>query len=176
MGMNCDRIYTNIEVCTQPVGAYMSVNLFDFKLISLSVLLMSLISGSPIQAETCRGLKVIGGEGTSVRKTVSPISTLITRNNWNTDFAVPGGRAFNRYVVTILPENNANYDIKLNFKYSDNTAIEFFNQNNVAVRAKKPFKITAEPPTQSDPFQVNVFVGGISAIGNTYTVSVLACQ
>lgn len=153
----------------------MLLNQSNLKFLGLSMVLC-LISTPSVQAQVCRPLKLIGGEGTRVKKTVSPISTLITNNNWNTDFAVPGGVPFSRYVATIVPENNANYDLKLNLKYSDNTSSEFYNQNNVAVKVRKPINMTAETGTQSEPYQINVFVGGISAIGNTYTVSVLGCR
>lgn len=146
------------------------------KFLGLSGLLLGLISGLPAQAETCRPLKVIGADGTSVKKTVSPISTLVTNNNWNTDFAVPGGVNFNRYVATIIPENNANYDLKFILKYSDKTSSEFYDKANVPVKVKKPVTMVGEPRSQSEPYQANVFVGGISAIGNTYTVSVAACR
>ena len=138
-------------------------------------LVLSLSLASSVQAETCTPLKVIGAVGTKVKKTVSPISTLVTNNNWNTDFAVPGGRSFNRYVATIMPENNANYDVKLNLKYSDKSSGEVYKQDNVAVKAGVPLNMSGAPRSQSEPFEVNVFVGGISAIGNTYSVSVAGC-
>jgi len=128
-----------------------------------------------VEAQTCVPLKVIGGQGTKVKKTVSPLSTLVTNNNWNTDFAVPGGRSFNRYVATIVPENNANYDVKLNLKYSDNTSIESDRQDNIAVKVRQPIRLEGIPRATSEPFQVNVFVGGNSATGNTYTLSVSGC-
>ncbi len=154
----------------------MRLNQSTLKFLGLSSLVLCLISTPSVQAQACRPLKLIGGEGTRVKKTVSPISTLITNNNWNTDFAVPGGVPFSRYIATIVPENKANYDLKLNLKYSDNTSTEFYNQNNVAAKVKRPINLTAETGTQTEPYQINVFVGGISAIGNTYTVSVLGCR
>ncbi len=145
------------------------------KFLGVAVLLLSLSLASSVQAETCTALNVLGAAGTKVKKTVSPISTLVTNNNWNTDFAVPGGRSFNRYVATIVPENNANYDLKLNLKYSDNSSSEAYKKDNVAVKVGQPVRMSGVPQSQSEPFQVNVFVGGVSAIGNTYTVSVAGC-
>jgi hypothetical protein len=152
------------------------LSLNGIKLIGVVSLVLSLSLASTVQAETCTALKIIGAEGVKVKKTVSPISTLVTNNNWNTDFAVPGGRSFNRYVATIVPENNANYDVKLNLKYSDKSSAEVYKQDNAAVKVGVPLNMVGAPRAQSEPYQVNVFVGGISAIGNTYTVSVAGCN
>jgi hypothetical protein len=65
-------------------------------------LLLSLSLGSSAQAETCYPLDVIGGDGTTVTKTVSPFSTLVTSNNWNTDFVVPSDRVFSSYEATTV--------------------------------------------------------------------------
>jgi hypothetical protein len=130
---------------------------------------------SGVNAEVCRDLNVVGGSGTKVTKRVSPPGTLFTQNNWNTDFAVPGGIVFSRYVATIMPKNDANFDLKLFLKYSDRTSSEFYNKLGVPVRVGKPITLVGEPRSASEPFQINVFVGGNSAIGNTYTVSVKAC-
>lgn len=155
-----------------PIG----LNFNSFKFLGVVGLVLSLSLASTVQAETCTALKVIGAVGTKVKKTVSPISTLVTNNNWNTDFAVPDGRTFSRYVATIMPENNANYDVKLNLKYSDKSSSEVYKKDNAAVKVGVPLNMSGAPRSQSEPFEVNVFVGGISAIGNTYTVSVAGCD
>jgi hypothetical protein len=141
----------------------------------LGLISLSLLS-SPSQAETCTDLNLIGGTGTKVTKTVSPFSTLVTNNNWNTDFAVPSDRSFNRYLATILPENNANYDIELNLKYNDSSSSSGYKKDNVAVVAGQQLVLSAMPISKRNPFQVNIFVGGLNAIGNTYTVSVSGCK
>jgi hypothetical protein len=153
-------------------------NSIGLKIITIGTinLVMGLAISTSVQAQSCTPLRVIGGDGTKVKKTVSPISTLVTNNNWNTDFAVPGGRSFNRYVARIVPENNANYDTRLNLKYSDRSSSESDRRDNVAVKVRQPLFLEGIPRAQDDPFQVNVFVGGISAIGNTYTLSVDACK
>ncbi|PZO38447.1 MAG: hypothetical protein DCF19_16105 [Pseudanabaena frigida] len=153
----------------------MFLNSVNAKLLGILGLLISLSFVSSAQAETCTALNVIGATGTSVKKTVSPFSTLVTNNNWNTDFAVPSDRSFNRYVATIIPENNANFDVELNLKYSDNSSSRAYKKDNVAVKVGKPLRLVGSPQPQLDPFQVNVFIGGLNAIGNTYTLSVLGC-
>ncbi len=65
-------------------------------LLSLSAVLLS--SHLPAASQNCRPLSLLGGEGSDITKTVSqptipgPFGVTITRNNWNTDWAVPGGR------------------------------------------------------------------------------------
>ena len=138
-------------------------------------LYLSLNFASPTHAETCEPLNVIGANGITVKKTVSPFSTLVTKNNWNTDFAVPSDRSYSRYVVTIDPQNNAYYDIELNLKYSDNSSSGAYKKANVAVKFGQPLIFIGVPQSRRDPYQVNVFIGGLNAIGNTYTVSVDGC-
>jgi hypothetical protein len=151
-------------------------NPIGIRVLGVAGILLGLSLAPSVRAETCTALNVIGGTGTEVKKTVSPMGTLVSNNNWNTDFAIPSGSTFNRYVATIVPENNANYDVKLNLKYSDNSTGGAYRKDNVAVKVGQPLRIVGTPRANSDPFQVNVFVGGISAIGNTYTVSVLGCS
>jgi hypothetical protein len=73
-------------------------------LVGISALLFSV--QLPTHAETCTPLSLVGGQGSEVTKTVSgptlpgPFGIKIKRNNWNTDWAVPGGRKFSRFVAT----------------------------------------------------------------------------
>jgi hypothetical protein len=60
-------------------------------------------------------------------------------------------------------------------KYSDQTAGEFFNQNGTRLEPGKPLKIEATPRPEDNPFQVNIFVNGLSSIGQTYRASVVGC-
>jgi len=138
------------------------------------VLMMSMIPSQAI-AETCTPLNVLGGFGTSATKSVSIPATLWTRNNWNTDFSVPGGVRFNRYVVIMTAKNGAVFDMKTFLKYSDNTADNFLNQS-VPFNAGQTMTFVATPRPNDNPFAVNVFVGGISAVNSVYTLTVEACK
>jgi len=153
----------------------MFLNSHRLKLAGIIGLILSLSLGSSAQAETCYPLDVIGGDGTTATKTVSPFSTLVTSNNWNTDFAVPSNRAFTSYEATIVTESNANYDVELNLKYSDNSSSASYKKFPAEVVFGEPLKVIGSPRAQRDPYQVNVFVGGLNAIGKTYTVSVTGC-
>jgi hypothetical protein len=69
-------------------------------------------------------LSLLGGQGSEVTKTVSPptipgpFGIKVTRNNWNTDWAVPGGRKFKSFVTTIVSEDGGSFDIRMFLKYS----------------------------------------------------------
>lgn len=137
----------------------------------------------PVQAETCAPIPVVGGQGNQVTKTVSqptipgPLGIDITRNNWNTDWAVPSeNNNFRRYVVTLIPNDDGPYDIKMYLKYSDQTVDEIYNQEGVQMKAGKPLKIEAAPRPENQPYQVNLYVNGIESLGKTYTTSVVGCR
>ncbi|TYQ25242.1 hypothetical protein [Pseudanabaena sp. UWO310] len=155
----------------------MFINSNGLRLLGMSgFLLLSLSFISSAQAQICTALNVIGANGTSVKKTVSPFSTLVTNNNWNTDFAVPSEQSFSQFVATIVPENIANYDLELNLKYSDESSDTSYKKENVGVTFAHPLNLVGRSRPNSNPYQVNVFIGGLNAIGNTYTVSVEGCS
>jgi hypothetical protein len=145
-------------------------------------ILASIVSlNLPALAETCTPIPVIGGQGSQVTKTVSqptipgPFGIDITRNNWNTDWAVPSERRFQRFVATIASANGGSFDIKMYLKYSDQTAGEFYNTDGVQLNPGKPLTIEATPRPEDEPYQVNLFIGGLDHMGNTYTASVVGC-
>jgi hypothetical protein len=134
------------------------------------------------RAQTCTPLNLLGGTGSEVTKSVSqptipgPFGVKITRNNWNTDWAVPGGRNFRRFVTTVSVPKGASFDIRLFLKYSDQTNEEFFNTNGVRIEPGKPLTIEARVREGDQPFLVNLFANGIQHFGNTYTASTVACE
>lgn len=140
----------------------------------------------PVQAETCTPIALVGGSGNSVTKTVSPptipagplgmLGVDVTRNNWNTDWAVPGDVKFRSFIVTVNSNDSGPFDVRMYLKYSDQTAGEFFNNQALQFQSDKPLKIVAEPRPEDEPYQVNLFVNGIESIGKTYTASVVGCK
>lgn len=157
-----------------------------YRLTILSGLTSFLCFYLPVQAETCTPIPVVGGEGNSITKTVSPptipagplgmVGIDVTRNNWNTDWAVPGDASFSRYLVTVASNDEGPFEIRMYLKYSDQTADEFFNNEAVRFQPNKPLKIMAQPVPDDEPYQVNLFVNGIDALGKTYTASVVGCR
>ena len=127
-------------------------------------------------AASCFPLNVVDGRGSVVEKNVSPPSTGITKDNWNTDFAVSGKTKYQDYIVDITPVKSGNYDVELYLKYSDNTTDNFYKKSNISLVAGKPLEVSATPRQGQMPYQVNVRVGGLEAIDKPYTVSVRGCR
>ncbi|MBD2021327.1 hypothetical protein H6F43_14190 [Leptolyngbya sp. FACHB-36] len=132
-------------------------------------------TGLPVNAQVCTPLRVVEGTGTQVQKKVSVPGTPTSRSNWNTDFAVPSGRSFSRYVATIRPANTGQYDVQMFLKYPNNTADKVFDQR-ASYRERNSYTIPGSPRLNANPYQINVFVGGVGAVGNTYTLSVAGCN
>jgi hypothetical protein len=126
-------------------------------------------------SEDCIAFRPIGSNNYVVRKSVS--STGVTpgvRNNWDTDFVVPGGQRFVRYIATITSETPDNYTIISNFKFPDNTTAQVFRRDGVRLVGGVPFQIVGDPPASArQPFQINMNVSGRQ--GATYRLSVSGC-
>lgn len=126
--------------------------------------------------ETCVAFRPLNSQTYEVRKSVS--STGVTpgvRNNWDTDFVVPPGTRFTRYIATITSETPENYNIIFNFRFADNTARQVFRRDGVRLVGGVPFQIIGEPPTGSQqPIQINTNIS--SRQGATYRVSVSGCS
>lgn len=152
--------------------------LFRFTLFGIVGTLLSLSwPGTPVSyAQTCTPLKVIGGQGTQAKKTVSPPGTPVSRNNWNTDFAVPSGIRFTRYVATIVPGSTAEYNVSVYLKYSNNTDDKIYDQGSIKLTQNQPLTVSGAPRADSSPYQVNVRIGNIETVGRSYTASVVACR
>jgi hypothetical protein len=138
----------------------------------------------PVQAQNCVPIPLVGKPQTNeVTKTVAqptlpgPFGVKITRNNWNTDWAVSSNADFSRYVATITARDGGTFDIRLFLKYSDQTEDEYFNNREQRLVAGETLTIEARPRSAQDqPFHVNLFVNGIPALGRTYTASVVGCR
>ncbi|WP_223342640.1 MULTISPECIES: hypothetical protein [unclassified Synechocystis] len=141
---------------------------------------------SPGHAETCVPIPLVGGQGNSVTKTVAvptipagPLGMLginITRNNWNTDWAVPGRTVFKKFVMTITSAESNPFDIRMFLKYSDQTATELFNQQGFVFKPNTPLEIVGNATAEDQPYQVNLFVNGLDSLGKTYTATLVGCR
>ncbi len=135
------------------------------------------VLNAPAQAdETCVAFRPMGSQTYEVRKTVS--ATGVTpgfRNNWDTDFVVPPGTRFTRYIATITSDTPENYNIIFNFRFADNTARQVFRRDGVRLVGGVPFQIIGEPPPGAkQPIQINTNISGRQ--GATYRVSVSGCS
>jgi len=140
-----------------------------------SLVSVAVLTSVPAKAQTCTALPIVDGKGTLVEKSVSPPGTGITRNNWSTDFVVPSSQSFRRYVARIVPKNGGEYDLAMSLKYNNDTADKAFIRT-LKLAEGKPYTIQGASRNSATPYQVNVSVGGVRAIGNSYTVSMLGCN
>ncbi|PSF30985.1 hypothetical protein C7H19_23455 [Aphanothece hegewaldii CCALA 016] len=158
-----------------------------FERVTILGILASFLSlNLPVQAETCTPIPVAGSQDNTITKKVSPptipagplgiVGVDVVRNNWNTDWAIPGDIAFRRFVVTLNSNDGGPFEIRMYLKYSDQTAGEFFNSESVQFQAGKPLILEATPRPEDEPYQVNLFVNGVEAIDRTYTASVVGCR
>lgn len=127
------------------------------------------------QAQTCTPLTAVGSTSTEIEKTVSPPGTGVTQDNWNTDFVVPTDTSYSSYRVIVNPMSDGEFDIELYLKYPDDTADEEYSTTAYSLGADEIITLSAEPRLTEDPYQVNVQVGGILALGDTYTVAAYGC-
>lgn len=129
-------------------------------------------------AQACSPLNVVGATGgeTRVEKKVSPPATGVTESNWNTDFAIGNDPPYSYYLAVVTPSNDGNYAIQLNLKYPDETADRIFDESAYTLTQGQPLQIEARPRPGVNPYQVNLQVGGVTALGNTYSVAAYGCR
>lgn len=145
---------------------------------AITVILCSL-SSSAIGAPVCTPLKVVGGGGTTVSKKISPPGAPLPygqklRNNWNTDFVVASPAT--SFVADIVAKNLGKYKIVMYLKYADNTADKVFEQE-VSLQDNQTYTVQGRPRRANlTPYQVNLFIGGIPVVGNSYTATVSGCR
>lgn len=151
------------------------------KIVNHSLILLSIVSinmgvsYSSVKAQTnkdkCDAFKEVTTGKTEIRKSIQ--NSLIIRDNWNTDFAIPTGKKFDFFVGTMLPENTGTYDVSIRLKYPDNTSDTVYSKN-VPMEKGESYSLTFRTPTSKQPYQVNTLIGGSN--NNTYTVSIIGCQ
>jgi hypothetical protein len=152
----------------------------DFRFV-LASLTISLTSSIPVAAQVevrdCVPLNVVGAQGTEVTKTVSAPGTILTKNNWNTDFVVPDNSGFWRYVTIITSESKekSNFTVEMFLKYGNGTSDKTF-EGNVRLEPEESREIIASPRIEQQPYQVNLSVGGIGSVGKKYRLSVQGCN
>jgi hypothetical protein len=133
---------------------------------------------APQAVPVCTPLKVVGGVGTSVTKAVSPPAPgLFSRNNWNTDFSVPNGATFTKYIadLKVLSSTGRNFKVQMNLKYPNGTVGQEFD-SWVMLAGGQSQQFTARPRVDMQPFQINMVVGGLDAMNTEYTLTVSGCN
>ncbi|NJM98534.1 MAG: hypothetical protein HC800_16445 [Phormidesmis sp. RL_2_1] len=150
---------------------------FPYLTASLTCALMAAFLGvrNPAAAQTCTPLEVVAGGGdTEVTKTVTLPGLFFIDSNWDTDFAV--NEPYDYYVTTITSLRGNPYDIDVFLKYPDESFDSAYSTRDISLEQNEPLTITAESRITTDPYQINVRVGGLDAEGNSYTASVSGCR
>ena len=140
----------------------------------------------PAFPNRCEALSLVGGEGSEVSKEISPPGVNIplpgpasagTRNNWHTDWIVPGDQAYQSYMVLFMTHTEREYDVAMYLKYPDDTNERFYREQRVELPANQLITVEVTPErTDLPPYQLNTNIGGIQAIGARYTVAVAGCR
>ncbi|MEO0867704.1 MAG: hypothetical protein AAFY17_04490, partial [Cyanobacteria bacterium J06642_11] len=131
---------------------------------------------------TAQPLPLVGGEGSEVEKTPrnpplpvpGPIPGLRIRDNFNTDWEIPGGTAYEKFIVVVVPEESDDYDVEMSLKYGDDSRDRIYNEGDIELTAGDPIVVVVEPRPSLHPYQVNVRVGDES-IGNRYRATAIGC-
>ncbi len=137
---------------------------------SFSVVIAAGLGTSVQAAERCVALKEVTTGQAVINKQIKV--ALFGNNNFNTDFAVPAGTNFQFFRVKFVPENDATYTVKVNFKYSNTSSATVFNQTGFVER-EKIYERNFISPTSDIPYQVNTDIGGDN--NTAYRVSVTGC-
>ncbi len=142
-------------------------------LFTLTTVSIALLTSRPSQAQSCQPLPVVAGEGTEVEKSISAPSIGVYRNNWDTDFSAENATA-SQYLANITAQDGGEYSIEMYLKYADGSADEIYNQS-VGFEPGESLNISGVPRLDEQPYQVNLSVGGLTAVGNHYNATVSAC-
>lgn len=148
------------------------------KILAAFGVISTVLAGTAVSAiaQTCEPLEVVGEEGTEVTKTVSVPGFLLIDTNWNTDFIVPSNESYDYFVVNFLPQDGESYDVDVHLKYPDDSMDTAYSVRDSFFPEEELVTIEAASRFASDPYQINIRIGGLNAEGNTYTTSVMGCQ
>ncbi len=123
------------------------------------------------QSNTCIDLLEVTTGQAQIRRVIK--FSLFGPGNIHLDFAVPPNGTINYYEVTFVPENNANYDIGINFRYPDGSQANVFSASATVVK-DQVYTRRFVSPTGDRPFLINTSVGGENNIA--YNINVRGCE
>jgi hypothetical protein len=134
------------------------------------------------QAQQCTPLEVVGSNETSITKTVDVPEGLASllpgvSTNWDTDWIVPSNANYSQYQAYIVSEDGGTgLDIDFYLKYADQTADRAYSAQSTSLYAGDPLVLEGMARSDSDPYQINLRIGGLEAEGVTYTATVYGCN
>jgi hypothetical protein len=120
---------------------------------------------------TCTDLLEVTTGQAEIRKVIR--FSLFGPGNIHVDFAVPPTGTIHYYEVTFVPENNATYNLDVNFRYPDGSQANVFSAS-AAVENGRTYSRQFVSPTGERPFLINTSVAGENNIA--YTISVRGCR
>jgi hypothetical protein len=138
-------------------------------------------------AEVCRFLAPIGGDAADPivkkrveRPKVGPVSMLLGRTNWNTDFAVD--QSYRRYKLFFTADSTdpqAKYPVEGNMKFSDGSSLKLFEETiSPPMGTGKMYGPYSAVPGKRTS-QINFKIGASrdpEATGFSYRISVQGCN
>jgi hypothetical protein len=86
------------------------------------------------QAATCVELQEVTTGQTQIRRQIKP--GFLGPGNIHTDFSVSSTENFEFFEVVFVPENDANYQVDINFRYPDGTEANVFSGSGNAQRGE----------------------------------------
>jgi hypothetical protein len=120
---------------------------------------------------TCTDLLEVTTGQTQIRKQIR--FSLLGPGNIHVDFAVPPAGRIDYYEVQFIPENDAVYQVDINFRYPDGSQANVFSARGEAVR-NQTYSRQFVSPTGERPFLINSSIGGDN--NTAYTVGVRGCR
>lgn len=123
------------------------------------------------QSEICTDLLEVTTGQAQIRRVIkfSPFGP----GNIHLDFAVPPNGTIDYYEVTFTPENNATYQVQVNFRYPDGSQATVFSTSAMVVK-NETYSRRFVSPTGERPFLINTSVGGENNIA--YNIGVRGCE
>jgi len=132
----------------------------------------------PVVAQSvCTPLNLVGSKhGLHIdKKTISAPTTGSSITNWNSEFEIPGGKSFPRYVATIKTSQKGSYDLKMALAYPDGNAKTYVEKTGHRMSINGTYKMTALPDPKAQPYRVRVLTGGKKVQGKVVKIQVDAC-
>jgi len=132
----------------------------------------------PVVAQSvCTPLNLVGSKhGLHIdKKKLSGETSSSSPTNWNSEFEIPGGKSFPRYVATVKTSQKGSYDLKMALSYPDGNSKTYFEKMGQSMKANGIMTMTALPDPKAQPYRVSVLTGGKKVQGKVVSIQVNSC-
>ena len=123
------------------------------------------------QGSNCVNLQEVTTGQTQIRKQIK--IGFLGPGNIHTDFSVPSNNNLNYFEVSFVPENDANYDVDVNFRYADGAQATVFSSGGDVI-TNQVYARWFVSPTGETPFLINTSVSGQN--NTAYSISIRGCS